>query len=258
MERKPVALVTGASSGVGIDFARELARRGYDLILTARRAERLAAVQKELQGAFGIRVETLTADLRSTDGARTLFADAERLGPVSVLVNNAGLGKFGRTLGQSIEDIETTIQVNVSSLTVLARLFGAEMARRGEGWILNNASFAAIQPVPSYSVYSGTKAYVLAFSQALRQDLRPLGVRVSALCPGFFRSEFHDIAGQVPGPMVRMLMISSENIARAGIRGLLREKAVIIPDWRYKLLNLAMRATPRTVASWLAEFSVRH
>jgi len=258
MNSKSIALVTGASSGVGIDFARELARRGYDLILTARRAERLVAVQRELQGAFSIRVETLTADLRSTDGARTLFADAERLGPVSVLVNNAGLGKFGGTLGQSIEDIETTIQVNVSSLTVLARLFGAEMARRGEGWILNNASFAAIQPVPSYSVYSGTKAYVLAFSQALRQDLRPLGVRVSALCPGFFRSEFHDIAGQVPGPMVRMLMISSENVARAGIRGLLREKAVIIPDWRYKLLNLAMRATPRTVASWLAEFSVRH
>jgi short-subunit dehydrogenase len=258
MKSKSFALVTGASSGVGIDFARELAQRGYDLVLTARRADRLTAVQKELQNAFGVRVETLTADLRSTAGARQLFADAGRLGPISVLINNAGLGKFGGTLEQSVEDLETTIQVNVTSLTVLARLFGEEMARRKEGYILNNASFSAIQPVPSYSVYSGTKAYVLAFSQALRQDLRPHGVRVSALCPGFFRSEFHDQAGQVPSPTVHLLMMSSESVARAGIRGLFDEEAVIIPDWRYKLLNLMMRALPRTAASWLAEFSVRH
>lgn len=253
------ALVTGASSGAGIHFARELARRRYDLVLTARRADKLAAVQRELQGEFGVRVETLTADLQSTAGARQLFEDAMRLGrPVSLLVNNAGLGRFGATLEQSIEDMETMIQVNVTALTVLARLFGAEMARHGEGYILNHASFAAIQPVPSYSVYSGTKAYVLAFSQALRQDLRAHGVRVSALCPGYFRSGFHDLAGQVPSPTVHLLLMSPESVAHAGIRGLLRGQAVIIPGWRYQLLNLIMRGLPRTAATSLAEFSVRH
>jgi len=259
MNTDQIALITGASSGIGIHFARELARRKFDIVLAARRSERLKAAQAQLRAEFGVDVDILTCDLGSTAGARQLFDDARRLaGPVTLLVNNAGVGKFGRTLDQSVEDMAATIQVNVTSLTALARLFGAEMARRREGYILNHASFSAIQPVPSYSVYSGTKAYVLAFSQALRQDLRPHGIRVSALCSGFFKSDFHDLAGQTPTRLVRQLMLTPERVAAAGIRGLLDGEAVIIPGWRYKLLNLMMRGLPRAAATSLAEFSVRH
>ena len=253
MESRPIALVTGASSGIGIHFARELARLRWDVVLTARRAERLRAVQQHLHAEFGIRADVVAGDLGSTAGARQLFDDVQALGrPVKVLINNAGLGRFKRMLDHSIEELEAQVQVNVVSLTVLARLFGAEMARRREGYILNHSSFSAIQPVPSYAVYSGTKAYVLAFSQALRQDLRPDGVRVSALCSGFFLSEFHEKAGQVPTPLVRALLVDPRRVARAGIQGTLAGKAVIIPDWRYKLLNLCMRGLPRTIASSLA------
>ncbi len=255
---RPLALVTGASSGVGIDFARELARRGYDLILTARRADRLAAVQQDLQDQFGIRVESLRADLQSAEEVKRLFTDAQQLGPVSVLINNAGLGRFGDMVGQSIEDLEAMIQVNATSLTLLTRLFGAEMVSRGEGWILNTGSYSAIQPTPLYAVYSGTKGYVLAFSQALQRELQPHGVHVSVLCPGFFRSEFQENAGQTLGPTAHLLLMSSESVARTGISGLFRGKVIIVPDWRYKLLNVAMRALPRTTASRLAEFSLRH
>jgi len=254
---RPAALVTGASSGVGIDFAQELARRGFNLVLTARRSDRLAEVQQRLQRQFDVDVHTLTADLHSIEEVHALADAAESLGPVSLLVNNAGLGQFGSLLDQSEEDIEAVIQVNVTALTLLARRIGAAMAARGAGQILNNASYAAIQPVPSYAVYSGTKAYVLAFSQALHHDLRPHGVTVSAICPGVFRSEFQEKAGQTLSPMARLLLISPQTVARRGIKGVLDGKAVIVPDWRYKALNLAMRALPRTTASWLAEWSMR-
>lgn len=254
-----LALVTGASSGIGVDFARELARREYNLLLAARRVERLEEVKAELLGEFpSITIDVLACDLNQGDGARQLFDDVKQLGlHVDVLVNNAGLGRFGLFLDQSIEEMEAMIQVNVTSLTVLARLFGTQMAEYGGGVILNHASFSAIQPTPDYAVYSGSKSYVLSFSQALEQNLRATGVKVSVLCPGFFRSEFLDEAGQDPSFITRCIMLDRKKVARAGVKGALRGKTIIIPGILYKMLNLGTRFLPRPVITGLANIAVK-
>ncbi len=256
---RPTAVVTGASSGVGVDFARELAGRGYDLVLTARRMERLEAVRAELLRDYDVHVDLLASNLNSRQGAERLHADVCRLGrPVRLLVNNAGMGKFGSFLDQSLDDVEAMIQLNTVSLTVLAHLFAADFRQQGLGFILNHASFSALQPPPLYSVYAGTKAYVLAFSQALHQDLRRDGIRVSALCPGFFTSEFLAKANQQPSSIVKLIMLPSTRVARAGIRGVLRGKPVIIPGVGYNVLNLLLRFLPRSFATGLADFAVKH
>lgn len=253
-----LALITGASGGIGVDFARELAKRGYDLILTARRQEPLEAVQRELRSEYPINVDIVTGDLGLATGARQLFDDVQSLGrPVSVLVNNAGTGQFGMFLDQAMEDIQQTIQVNVASLTVLTRLFAAEMSVHGGGYILNHASFSAIQPPPDYAVYAGTKSYVMSMSLALRQNLLTQNVTVSTLCPGFFDSEFIEHAGHEPGFFMRLLTLKQTHVARAGVSGLLRRKPLIIPSIRYKVFNLIMRCLPRTVITGIADIAVR-
>jgi short-subunit dehydrogenase len=242
-----------------VDFARELARRGFDLILTARRRERLEQVRQELLAEFPVQIDILNSDLASTDGARRLHDDVQQAGHrVTLLVNNAGLGYFGPFVEQRVEDLETTIRVNVLALTTLTRLFAADMQTRGGGYILNNGSFSAIQPTSHYAVYSGTKAYVLAFSQALRHQLRPQGVRISVLVPGFFDSEFLERSGQRPSWIVRLITLRSAAVARAGIAGVLRGQPIIIPGLLYKSLNLLMRLLPRTVATAIADLSVKH
>ncbi|MBP86289.1 MAG: short-chain dehydrogenase [Planctomycetaceae bacterium] len=256
---KHTALITGASSGVGVDFARELAKRSFNLILTARRIDRLEALRAELAEAFDVEIDIVASDLSSSEGANRLHADVRALNrDVSMLVNNAGHGKYGPMLEQSLAEIDSMIQLNTTSLTVLTRLFGEDFKERGGGYILNHASFSAIQPPPYYSVYAGTKAYVLAFSQALNHDLRRHGIKVSALCPGFFASEFLENAKQTPSFIVRLMMLQPRAVARAGIRGVLKGKPVIIPGLAWKALNLVMKMVPRSFATGLADFAVKH
>jgi len=253
------ALVTGASSGIGEDFARELAARGYDLILSARRRDRLEALKEELTASFPIKIEVLVADLSEPTGAQQLFDQIELLSsPVKLLVNNAGLGLFGAFKSQSLLDLQSMIQVNLTSLTTLTRLFADQMSRAGGGYILNVASFSAIQPTPDYAVYSGTKAFVLAFSQALNHGLYQRKVRVCALCPGFFESEFFAGSGQRPSFIVKMIMLNRRSVARAGIVGVLRGRTLVVPGVFYKCLNLMLRFTPRSLATALADFGVKH
>ncbi len=253
------ALVTGASSGIGEDFARELAARGYDLIISARRRDRLEALKEELMSRFPIHVEIVVADLSAATGAQQLFDQIEGLSlPVKLLVNNAGLGLFGAFKSQSLPDIYAMIQVNLTSLTTLTRLFADQMSRAGGGYILNVASFSAIQPTPDYAVYSGTKAYVLAFSQSLNHGLSRRKVRVCALCPGFFESEFFASSGQRPSLIVKMIMLNRRSVARAGIAGVLRGRTLVVPGIFYKCLSLVLRLAPRSVATALADFGVKH
>lgn len=253
------ALVTGASSGIGVDFARELAGRGFDVILTARRRERLEQVAEDIRRDFSVEAIVVPGDLAAPDGARQLYDEVTALGkPVTMLVNNAGLGHFSPLLDQTLEMIETVIRVNTAALVTLTRLYAEDMRQRGGGYILNNGSFSAIQPTPHYAVYSGTKAFVLAFTQAVSHELRPGNVKVSVLCPGFFRSEFMDHAGQKKRSIVKRIMLDSTRVARAGIAGVLRGKTVIIPGLIYKVMNLLTRLMPRTMVTRLADLAVRH
>ena len=209
MPSRSVALVTGASSGMGVAFAHELARRKYDLVITARRLDRLQELAKELEQAYDVQVTPLPWNLSEPQAAQALYDEIRRQSiAVDLLVNNAGLGKYGPLLDQSWKELENMIAVNLVSLTQLTWLFAGDMRERGDGgYILNHASFAAIQAPPDYAVYAATKSYVLSFSRTAAFQLRRENIQVCALCSGFIDTDFYDVAGQQPNWMIRLLML---------------------------------------------------
>ena len=182
---KKTALVTGASSGIGAAYARALAAQGYDLILVARRADRLQALADEVKQAHGHRAEVLPADLLRREAPAELVAGVAALGmQVDLLVNNAGMGVHGPFADATAEDDLRMIDLNITSLTALTRAFAPAMIARRSGAIINVASTAAFQAIPFMGVYAATKAYVLSFSEAIAEELRPHGITVQCLCPG--------------------------------------------------------------------------
>ncbi len=253
-----VALITGASSGLGAEFARQLARRQVDLVLTARRRDRLEALRDALVAAHNVRVSVVEADLASPGGAEQLYDDVGQLGtPISMLINNAGFGIYGVTAQQNVSDIHGMIQVNATSLTTLARLAAADMAAQGQGYVLNVASFAALQPIPRYAVYSATKAYVVALSVAMHHELLRHGVQLSVLVPGFADTEFHRVARHPRTRLMRWMTLEVSHIVSAGLRGVLGGKTVITPGLGYKLIDIGGRCLPRRFTSGLAALTVR-
>lgn len=257
--KRPLALVTGASSGMGREFARVLAERGYDLVVTARRADRLLELKLELETAHSIFVTVIPGDLNSSDGATKLFrqVQAQRL-EVDLLINNAGFGIFGPFLEQTAAEIESMINVNVVALTTLTRLFSEQMVTRGGGSILQISSYAGLQPIPRYTVYSGAKAYVVAFAQGLRHELKKHNVRICVMAPGFSQTEFHDVAGHAKTSTMRFLSLSPRQLAEAGVKGVLRNQFLITPGWMYRVNNLLLRFLPRSVASAISAGIVKH
>ena len=191
------ALITGASSGIGRDYARYLAQRDYDLVITARRAPRLNQLAKELEKAYGTKVTVITADMAKPDTPAKLAAEIKKKKiNIDYLVNNAGYGvaeKFTKSKWKTQQDM---IQVMLTALTELAHIFAADMVKRGNGYIVNVASVAAYLPgTPGNTLYGPIKAYVKSFSQSLYRELRPHGVNVVASCPGYTYTEIHDVAG---------------------------------------------------------------
>jgi short-subunit dehydrogenase len=255
---RELALVTGASSGIGAELARQLAAKGADLVLTARRRDRLEALANELTAKHAIQASVIENDLNTPAGADRLVdeLDAKRLQP-TVLINNAGFGYFDQFVEQSRDDIEALLQVNVRALTILCRRVGESMAERGSGAILNVSSFAALAPIPRYAVYSGAKAYVIAFSQAIRHELSRRGVKVCVLCPGFTKTEFHDVSRHEKSSLMRATELTPEQVARAGLRGLARNKFLIVPGWWYKLNSLTAGLLPRGVMSAISADMVK-
>jgi short-subunit dehydrogenase len=226
------ALVTGASSGIGVALARELASRGHGLVLVARRMERLQALAEELASERGVRCETIGADLADPEARERLVRAVGDLGlDVEVLVNNAGFGAFG-----SVHRLDTARQVemvrlNCETVVDLHARYSAEMVERGRGAILNVASTAAFQPLPGSGTYAATKAFVLSLSEASHSELRGLGVTVTALCPGPVKTEFGEVAGvgEKEGQLPRAFWTSTEQVAAEAIGGLEKGKRVVVP-----------------------------
>jgi short-subunit dehydrogenase len=237
---RPVTLITGASAGLGAEFARQCARRGEALVLLARRRERLEALKAELGGDITL----LAADLSLPGAPRDLLAQIDSLGlHVDCLINNAGFGLAGRFEAQPPERQAEMIDLNVRALTELSRAVLPGMRARGRGGILNVASTAAFQPGPHMAVYYATKAYVLSFTEALHQELKGTPIKVSALCPGPVDTEFFDVAN-VHG-MLRKLAADAPSVVRAGLKGLDRNRAIVIPGARNRALAQSYRFMPR-------------
>jgi uncharacterized protein len=250
---RPYALVTGASSGLGTEFARLLAERNYNLVLHGRRRERLEELSGELTRKHGIISHIVTADLAQPNGATELIAAVEIHNlQIEMLINNAGFGVFGPFLEQTEAQIQQMIAVNLASCTTLIRHFSAKMAARKRGSILQVASYAGVQSLPWYSVYSATKAYGIMLIESLRHEFRKLGIKASVIAPGFFDSEFHVTAKHKQNKWMRMLNIPVRKVAEAGLRGVERNKLLITPGWIYRTNNVVARFLPKR---WLSAVS---
>jgi hypothetical protein len=238
---RPVTLVTGASAGLGAEFARQCAARGDALLLVARRRDRLEALAAELGGD----VQVIAADLSEAAAAERLMAEVDRLGlTVETLINNAGFGLVGRFAALPRERQREMIDLNVATLTDLTHLVLPAMLERRRGAILNVASTAAFQPGPHFAVYFATKAYVLSFTEALHQELKGSGIRVSALCPGPTATEFGEVAGY-KGANFNRFSADAASVVRAGLAGLARNRAVVVPGAMNKLTAQSSRLIPR-------------
>lgn len=239
----PVALITGASAGLGVDFARQLSADGRKLVLVARRKDRLAALAKELGNA-----RVVALDLSQAGAAGKLTADIAKAGEtVELLVNNAGFGLAGRFAALDGKRQREMIDLNCGALTELAHAVLPAMIERGSGAILNIASTAAFQPGPGMAVYFATKAFVLSFSEALHEEVKRHGVTVTALCPGPTATEFGEVAGWGGHPLIDKLSANSADVVRAGLNGLAKGKAVVIPGAVNKAGAQGHRLLPRAL-----------
>lgn len=247
------ALITGASSGFGVDFAHLLAERGVNLILAARRTEPMRALAEQLRRQHGIQTRVIGIDLAQADAAAALKAqtDAEGL-CVDLLINNAGYGLFGDFIGQPLERTRDMLQLNMLTLTELTHLYAQDMVRRGGGHILLVASIGGYQATPGYAAYSASKAYVLLLGEALNHELKAHNVKVSVLSPGITATAFLEVSGQRPTLYQRLLMMRSRPVAQTGLRALLRGQASVVPGLLNKLTVLGNRLAPRSLQSRLA------
>jgi len=245
---KKVALITGASAGLGVEFARQLSERGHRLVLAARRKERLDELSKELGKARAVAI-----DLSKANAAAKLLADLEANGElVDLLVNNAGFGLIGRFAELDAKRERQMIDLNVSTLTDLCRAVTPAMINRKSGGIINVASTAAFQPGPKMAVYFATKAFVLSLTEALHEELKPHGVRVSCLCPGPTRTEFGEVAGFGGNGLFDRVAMNSPEVVKAGLDGLEKNKAVVVPGLVNKLTAFSGRLVPRSVTRKVA------
>jgi short-subunit dehydrogenase len=243
-----VTLITGASAGLGAEFARQLAARGQKLVLVARRKDRLDALAAELGNA-----RTVAIDLSEAGSTAALMADVAAAGEhVDTLINNAGFGLRGRFAELDAARQREMIDLNVTSLTQLCRAVAPGMIERRSGAILNVASTAAFQPGPNMAVYFATKAFVLSFTEALHEELKPHGIRVTALCPGPTRTEFGSVAGFGDNSAFDRLSTNAGGVVRAGLKALERNRALVVPGLLNKIGASSTRFVPRIAVRKIA------
>ncbi|MDV0445341.1 Serine 3-dehydrogenase [Methanimicrococcus sp. At1] len=246
---KQTALITGATGGIGRELSKIFAKNGYDLILTARNEEKLAAFKMELENEYDIFVGIIAKDLTQNDAAKEIF-DLIELDDlqIDILVNNAGFGDYGRYDEADWNKQHDMIQVNILALTQLTRLLLPKMLLRENGRILNIASVAAFAPGPYMSVYYASKAFVLSFSEALATELKGKGVTVTAVCPGPTKSGFEEAAGPGTEKLFNsMKNAAAEEVAAFAYQALMKGKVVAVQGFGNKVLVFAERFLPRSV-----------
>ncbi len=242
----PIALVTGATAGLGAEFARQLAADGDDLVLVARDSARLDAVAAELSQRYGRQVEVIAADLTTDAGCAAVaarIADVEH--PIDVLVNNAGLGTYRRFGDLELADEERQLDLNVRAVLRLSHAAVRVMTARRRGRIINVSSVSAFVPRGGNATYAASKAWVTLFSEALSVQLTGSGVTVTAICPGFTRTEFHERAQAEMSHVPQRLWLDVESVVAEGLADAARGKPVSVPSRRYKALVGAARSIPR-------------
>jgi short-subunit dehydrogenase len=248
------ALITGASTGIGLELAKEFASHGHDVVLVARNRDALEALAGMLEGRHGVKATVLVFDLADPDAPQQLFdaIEAEAI-EIDFLVNNAGFGLGGAFADTDIERELAMVQVNVTSLMHLTKLFMQPMLRRKRGRILNVGSTAGFQPGPFMSIYFATKAFVLSFSQAIDEELRGTGVTVTCLCPGTTDTEFAERAGITNTRLFQLAGIAdAEPIARFGYEATMKGVRLAIPGMKNKSHVQGLRFLPRSLVTYLA------
>jgi short-subunit dehydrogenase len=242
------ALITGASSGLGLEFADLLAAQKVNLVLAARRQESMEKLASDLRRKYAVNVLVEAIDLAAPGAASRLKCSLdERSVTVDVLLNNAGYGLHGVLLDTPIERTTDMIQLNITTLTELTYLFGRDMVARRSGHILLVASLMAFQAVPSYAAYAATKAYVLALGEAVHNELRPHGVVVTTLCPGHTATGFDAAAGATTSALLRLLTMKPRPVAASGIAALSKGRAMVVAGLSNKMVAFSNRLTPRSM-----------
>jgi short-subunit dehydrogenase len=243
--RGKTALITGASSGLGAEFARQFAGLGCSLILVARRMDRLQEIQAEISGRYNIPSECVGMDLAKEGAPLRLYTQLKESGQeVDVLVNNAGFGLYGDFLETPWERIQQMLQIDILTLTQLTHLFAGEMVKRNSGYIMLIGSTGSFQPTPCYAAYAAAKSYVLSLGEALHYELRHTGVKCSVLCPGVTRTEFFEVSGQQPTAFQRSTMMTGEAVVRIGINALVNNRSSVVSGWNNAFLAWGTRLLP--------------
>ncbi len=253
INEKPWALVTGASSGLGVDFARELAEADHNLVLVARQAEPMHLLASELEKSFEIQTKVISLDLAKLGVGLELkkIMDAENIA-IEVLINNAGRGLYGPFIEQPLETTLGMLELNILGVTEITHAFAKDMVERGHGKILLIASIAAYQATPTYAAYSASKSFVLLFGEALHEELKPKGVTVTVLSPGITATNFLAVAGQKATFYQRLVMMQSPQVVRVGLAALQRGRASIVPGFVNKLTSWINRLSPRFIQRKIA------
>jgi hypothetical protein len=248
-----LALITGASSGIGLALAEELAASGANVILTARNGAALDRIAGGLAGTHGIQTTVISLDLSRPDAAAALVSAVRERGmEPDILVNNAGFATYGKFHEVPLQAQLEEIRLNVMALVELTGLLVPKMVERRHGYVLNVASTAAFQPGPLMSVYYASKAFVLHFSEGIANELKGTGVTVTALCPGPTESGFQERAMMQDSRLLRSGLMDARTVARAGLDGMYAGRPVVIPGLRNRLLALAVRFSPRALAANIA------
>jgi len=252
------ALITGASSGFGVDYAHILAKLGMNLIITARRTEKLGQLKSEIIKKYPVQVIVESLDLALPDAPLKLSRSLkEREIDTEVLINNAGYGIYGEFIHAKWQETQKMLQVDIMALTQLTKIFSDEMVERGSGHILLVASIASYQPTPTYATYGAAKSYVLNFGEALNFELKNKGVNVSVLSPGITATEFLKVSGQKATIYQRLMMMQSYPVALIGVNSMFKGVPSVVPGLLNKLTICFSKLIPRKIQTHLVYITMK-